>query len=66
MDNNNILQETANNLKDIESRITSANELIRVMKAAGEDVTVQENLLKQAEIRQKRWKAALADRNIKG
>lgn len=59
---NEILQGTADDLKEIQERIKDAEELIKVLREAGQDTIKVESDLKQAKIQYERWRKTLENR----
>ena len=61
---NQILEDAAKRLEDIERRKTEAYELIEVLRDAGEDTSALSAELKNLENRARRFESALSKRGI--
>ena len=59
---NDVLLKIVSDLKTIDSEIESANELIQVLKDAGEDTVKPDADLRQLIIKRDKWKRTLKDR----
>ena len=65
MPDKSILEDTAARLTEIKERIRVGQELIKLLKDAGEDVTEQTKQLKSQEARLAKWTTALNKRGVK-
>ena len=59
-----IMQDTADQIPKLEKDVATAEELIKLQQAAGEDTITIEGKLKEAKRKLLKWKSALAKNNI--
>ncbi len=61
---NEILKGIAEDMKEVETAITEARDLVSAMKEAGEDVSVMESDMRDLEIRKVKWDRMLKSRGV--
>jgi len=59
-----VLTNIATSMKDVESKISEGEELIKALKEAGEDVSAMEVSMRELKARKEKWARMLKNRGM--